>query len=208
MVLYLSCTRSASSGGELPGRDPARAMTPILTVVAYVSSTVWHQLLRNDLYDPATFLAHDVLGLPTTGLAQRYFKIFVAFGISGALHAMAETTRGISLKDQGAVRFFCTQTLGIMIEDGFQELWRRLFGNAESDERVNGSKSGPEGSKYARPALWKRVVGFLWLWAFMAWTTPSWIYPKMAQKMLVLERAFPWSLAEKVLGVERDFGGR
>ncbi|KAB5530400.1 membrane bound O-acyl transferase family-domain-containing protein [Coniochaeta sp. 2T2.1] len=170
--------------------------------------TVWHQLIRRFYNDPAIFLAHDVLGLPATGLTQRYFKIFVTFFVSGFAHALGDAAaRNVSWAESGCVRFFCTQTVGIIIEDGVQEIWRRIYGGVDGHGigLQKGQKPGSKSiaSKRPRPAVWKRVVGFLWVWAFLAWTTPSWFYPIMSHKRAELERAFPWSVGERVLGVQR-----
>lgn len=126
----------------------------------------WHQMLRDLLSDPATIIAHRILRLPPTGVVQRYTKIVISFFVSGVLHMIIDLANDLTYAQSGSIRFFTTQALGIMIEDGVQELWGQLFGRSD-----NGT------------ARWKRVVGFLWLWAFMAWSLPSWMFA------LILARA-------------------
>jgi len=65
---------------------------------------------------------------------------------------LGDLANDLTYAQSGAIRFFTTQALGIMIEDGVQEMWGRSQGR------------------------WKRVVGFLWVWAFLAWTSPCWMF--------------------------------
>ena len=89
--------------------------------------------------------------LPPTGVAQRYTKILLCFFLSGVVHLLVDLANDLTYAQSGATRFFTTQALGIMVEDGVQEVCKF------------------EGR-------WKRVVGFLWVWAFLAWTSPCWMF--------------------------------
>lgn len=122
----------------------------------------WHQQLRDLLSDPATIVTHDILCLPATGIVQRYTKIIICFFLSGVAHFFVDLATGLSYAESGAVRFFTTQALGIIIEDAVQEIWKRISGGGKSAD--------------GESARWERVVGFLWLWAFMAWSVPAWMY--------------------------------
>ena len=90
-------------------------------------------------------------------------KIFIAFLLSGISHLIGDYGGGVLWAQSGAIRFFCTQALGIMIEDGAQEVWRRSFG--EGEEEGDGEK------------LWKKVLGYFWVAAFLIWSTPAWCFP-------------------------------
>ena len=121
---------------------------------------VWHQLLRAMFESHSNFIAHDVLHIPDGTLIARYLKIWIAFFISGLIHAgMAETR--YSIWGSGSVHFFCTQAFGIMLEDGVQALWSKALR----------SRPKPTGTP-----LWHKVIGFVWLLAFMSWSTPVWSY--------------------------------
>ena len=71
---------------------------------------------------------------------------------------------GVMPSQSGALRFFCTQSLGIMIEDVVQEVNRRIRGQR------NVSKS---------EAFWKEAVGYVWVLLFLSWSTAAWQYPAM-----------------------------
>ncbi|KAB5547123.1 membrane bound O-acyl transferase family-domain-containing protein [Coniochaeta sp. 2T2.1] len=154
----------------------------------------WHQLVRDVVVTPGTFLA-DLLGLPNRGVVRRYFEAVTAFGISGLLHVAIDQVRGISPAESGALRFFLMQPLGIAFEEIVQAVWSRLFGTTGKNYQEDGKKT--------EPALWKRLVGFAWWGFFLGWTLPVWMYPNVLKQadVVPIERGFPWSVAEKVLGV-------
>jgi hypothetical protein len=73
------------------------------------------------------------------------------------MHVVVDSGGAVPMAQSGALRFFCTQALGIIAEDGVQELYRRVFGNQKS--RVG------------------KAIGYLWVLAFLSWSTPVWVYP-------------------------------
>ncbi|KAF2120337.1 hypothetical protein BDV96DRAFT_683800 [Lophiotrema nucula] len=104
-------------------------------------------------------MTHKVLQLPPGALAK-YTKLFLALFISGYMHAFAETATGLSLQQSGAVRFFCTQAVGIMIEDIAKEVFM--------DRCLKRGHTS---------AIFRRVLGYVWVGCFLAWSTPAWLYP-------------------------------
>lgn len=57
-----------------------------------------------------------------------------------------------------------------MLEDGVQETYRHIRGGE-------------------RAALWSRVVGYVWVLAFLSWSTGVWQYPAV----LIAKRRMPVS---------------
>ena len=93
-------------------------------------------------------------------------RIFLTFYLSGVLHALAEYAGGRHLQDSGTLRFFSTQVVGIIIEDGVEAVYRYARG-CSMDVSV---------------PLWARSIGYLWVMAFLVWSTPAWIYPDAAEQ--------------------------
>lgn len=60
--------------------------------------------------------------------------------------------------------FFCVQTLGIMLEDGVQAIWKRLHGGVKS-------RDSP---------VWQRVVGHIWVLVWFG-VTSVWYFGQMSQ---------------------------
>lgn len=118
--------------------------------------TFWHQILQLNLRGPARFITYDILRLPRSGLIQRYALNFLVFFLSGCLHVATDMATSIPPNDSGAIRFFSTQALGIMLEDGAQEIFSRL-----------GGKHG----------LSSRFLGYVWLVVFLSCSTAVWQYP-------------------------------
>ena len=163
-------------------------MDSILTQCHYLRSVFWHQMFRQPFSSCAAFLVHNIFHLPKDGVLQRYSKIFVIFFISGLLHLLTDIGSGISSHESGSLRFFCTQVLGIIIEDAVQALF--CF-----------TRDSFNGSRRSSPTRWIRVLGFLWLTGFVVWSTPVWAYPAMRrnkgeEKDIVL----PFSIVKSILG--------
>jgi hypothetical protein len=109
------------------------------------------------LKGPAEFITHSILRIPYGTFVARYSKIFFAFYFSGIMHIAADEGGAVPMAESGALRFFCVQALGIMLEDGAQAVYRNIFGN-----------------KYSGVC---KVIGYFWVIAFLSWSTPVWVYP-------------------------------
>jgi hypothetical protein len=86
----------------------------------------------------------------------------LVFMISALLHVSMDGRAGFWPPQSGAFRCFPLQAVGIMVEDGVQEIYRR----------VRGSKAST-----AREKLWTRVVGYAWAWGFMACVITMYTFP-------------------------------
>jgi len=119
-------------------------------------------MYRQTFGGPARFLVHDVLKIPQSTLVARYSKILATFFISGLLHLSADVAMGIALGESGSIRFFCTQALGIFLEDGVQALYHHIV---------------PKEHRSSRQGSLAKMVGYAWLAMFLVWSTPIWAYP-------------------------------
>jgi hypothetical protein len=104
------------------------------------------------------FIPDKVLRLRRGTILSRYSRLLLAFLISGAVHHCMEHFYRFSAEDSFAVeRFYALQAFGIMLEDAVQAM----------TAHVPLSKSV------------RRAVGYFWVLAFMAWSTPIMSYPSM-----------------------------
>lgn len=92
-------------------------------------------------------------------MLSRYMRLFLAFLISGLIHHSSDLAMGIPRAEAGSLIFFLLQPLGIMLEDAFQALARQV-----PISRSLGSM--------------ERIVCYLWVVMFLAWSTPTWFYPQ------------------------------
>jgi hypothetical protein len=106
-----------------------------------------------------------MLRFPRKSTIAGFVKILTAFAISGILHSAAGLASGVPLRELGAFRFFCTQAVGVLVEQGIISMYRRLRGDGKAGLSLVG---------------W-RVLGFAWVAVFMAWSGPAWVYPQAAR---------------------------
>ncbi|KAJ6144096.1 toxin biosynthesis protein Tri7-like protein [Penicillium chermesinum] len=111
----------------------------------------WHQQLRWPLTATSSFLLRDILRMPRPSILERYTNIALSFLLSGLIHLAAQY-KGSTFDKPGAVAFFTSFALGIIIEDGAQELWSRLT-SSDSNEKEKDTKT----------AVWKKAVGYVWV---------------------------------------------
>ena len=77
---------------------------------------------------------------------------------------------------QGQSAFFARKAIGIFVEDAAQLILQRGPSNRERrdgarNEHMEGQWSG----------VLRREIGHIWVFAFMVWTTPVWVYPSLIQ---------------------------
>ncbi|KAJ5950382.1 uncharacterized protein N7479_008795 [Penicillium vulpinum] len=128
----------------------------------------WHQLLQNPLTSVSAFITQDLLGLRPRSFLQRYMNVFVVFFCSGGLHFVLDIVQGIPAQESGAMLFFLTAPLGLMIEDGVKAIWGSF------------SKSNGQSQKNPKP-LWQRALGLTWSMAWLGITSTGFFYPQVVR---------------------------
>lgn len=121
-------------------------------------------MYRQTFGSPARFLVHDVLRIPQNTLVARYSKVLSTFFIPGLLHLSTDIAVGITFGESGSTRFFCTQVLGILLEDGVQALCQYSI---------------PKEQRSLKTDNLAKKIGYAWLGVFLAWSTPIWAYPAL-----------------------------
>lgn len=100
------------------------------------------------------------------------------------MHALNELPQGIPWEHSGAIRFFCTQAVGIVLEDAIQAAYRQALSRR---------KGGPSTRRSFT------IMGYLWVAMFLIWSTLVWIYPGMSQNTgQAKDRVVPLSLIQAV----------
>ncbi|CAD6446129.1 4e9caf82-547c-4e00-923f-874d61be0b17 [Sclerotinia trifoliorum] len=133
---------------------------------------VWHQNLRSLLTGPAAKITYDVLHLSRGSVPARLCSLFITFFLSGVMHSCAGIAAGMSPKQLNVVHFFVTQALGIVVEDFVSLAFSKMMGQKDKKK-----KTGP-------PSLAQRLIGYLWVAAFMTWSGPVWLYPQASRPVL------------------------
>ncbi|GKZ66933.1 hypothetical protein AnigIFM50267_001022 [Aspergillus niger] len=128
------------------------------------SSRVWHQSNSHKFRAISRFFARGVFRFQPGTLADRYAKVVMVFAISAFMHSLIDLSSGLSSSSSGAVQFFCTQTLGLMLEDFAVNAYFVLRG-------------GPPGNWKA--CRGERLIGYIWVGGFLVWSFPAYLYPML-----------------------------
>jgi len=112
-----------------------------------------------------------ILCLPNGTLVSRYVKLMLAFAFSGLLHRFAS---GLApWRESRALSYFLLQGLGIIAEDGVQEVYRRCGG---------------------KPKWWSNTIGYIWTVAFQTCTTSRWIVENSGPARPGVDNLVPFSV--------------
>ena len=130
------------------------------------------------MFEGISSLMARFLHLPKHTLLNRYGRILISFFVSGLIHIGSDWGMTTHPSESGAMRFFMTEALGIMLEDAFQAAYYSLSGK-QSQSQV---------------PTWHKVVGFLWLAVFQFWASPVWLYPQVRHIRFGVDVLFPFLL--------------
>ncbi|GLA33995.1 hypothetical protein AnigIFM63309_004021 [Aspergillus niger] len=127
-------------------------------------SRVWHQSNSHKFRAISRFFARDVFRFQPGTLADRYAKVVMVFATSAFMHFLIDLSSGLSSSSSGAMQFFCTQALGLMMEDFAVNAYFVLRG-------------GP--SRNWKASRGERLIGYLWVGGFLVWSFPAYLYPML-----------------------------
>ena len=144
----------------------------------------WHQNIRATFEGISNHIIQDLLHLSKGSLVARYFNIYIVFIVSGLLHLGTDFGVGVTLRESGALQFFCTLATGIMFEDAVEANWSYVV--------------GPNRPGQPTP-LWQRCVGYSWTILFMCWCTPRWTYPLIERHRAGIDELYPFGVAQYVI---------
>lgn len=149
----------------------------LVTLTDMPPSTFWHQLLRSFLPSISTYLTLEKpLHLPRGTLTARYANLLISFFISGLIHLGADLGARVPWRESGALRFYCMQAFGIMFEDGVQFLYNKTTG------------------KRKQSGWFERGFGYVWVAAWLIWTTPEFVYPQVRASRPGVDTLLPFRL--------------
>ncbi|KAH8433205.1 wax synthase family protein [Aspergillus melleus] len=128
-------------------------------------SRVWHQSNSHKFRAISLLFVRDVFRLQPRTLANRYATVLMVFATSAFMHFLIDLSAGLSASTSGAVQFFVTQALGLMIEDLVFIIYSALRGSGPSRDRP--------------ASRGERTVGFFWVGSFLVWSFPAYLYPML-----------------------------
>lgn len=131
-------------------------------------SLFWHQNNRQMVSQLTDFLLHRIMHLSRRTWLMRFVNLSLNFFISGLLHVVVDMASGLSWHESGALQFFCTQVIGIALEEGVQMIYHRFS--------VRADHLGQSSSAAFQSTV---LVGYIWVVMFLTWSFPIWIYPTL-----------------------------
>ncbi|KAJ5642057.1 hypothetical protein N7490_006057 [Penicillium lividum] len=143
--------------------------------------TFWHQSLRQPLTAISSLITRDILHLPRPSILERYTNVFLVFLVSGLLHVTTDKVTGIPVQYSGAMPFFMSFTLGYMIEDGVQALYKRIKGPQEDTV-----------------SYWKRAIGYLWVVVWLGISSTWYLHPAMESVLPHEMVLIPFSIVDRI----------
>jgi hypothetical protein len=75
----------------------------------------------------------------------------------------------MSPRELSVLYFFLTQALGVALEDLVPLAFVKVKGQESKKEEIT------------PPSLTTKIIGYLWVAAFMAWSGPVWLYPQASK---------------------------
>ena len=99
------------------------------------------------------------------------------------MHLLIDISSGIRAPNSGAMVFFLTQVLGIVVEDLVKRTYSSIMRTSN------------------RPAmLIERIVGFTWVTLFLSWSIPVYLYPMLYRTSAGLEDStIPFSIVRMLV---------
>jgi hypothetical protein len=149
-------------------------VTPISLADQSYNRKVWHQNHRSILISPASKITYDVLRLKRGTLPARICFLLISLTFSGVMHSCAGIAAGRSPKQLNALHFFLTQALGVLFEEFVQLSFVKLMGQRTKCEQEQDET----------PSSLTRLLGYLWVAAFLTWSGPAWLYPQASSAPL------------------------
>ncbi|KAJ6132950.1 hypothetical protein N7471_008165 [Penicillium samsonianum] len=149
----------------------------------------WHQFMRQPFTSISNFIARDVLNLTQYSILERYTNIFIVFLISAIFHVIVDILQSVPMESSGSMPFYLAFVFGIMLEDGVQNIWKRVqISDNEHEKTKQSSGIVP---------LWKRATGLVWVMLWLG-VTSTWYFTPMIQSTNDDLRVIPFSIAKYI----------
>lgn len=146
-------------------------------------SCTWHQSDTHKLNSISRYVTYDLMGIRPHTPAAKSTRIGTVFGVSAYMHFLIDISAGIHAQESGAIRFFSTQTFGLL---------------AESLVSYVNFSFRPQGRAVPTSKM-QKALGYAWVAVFLVWSLPAYIYPMMYRSAMGLDDSVvPVSLVRTV----------
>lgn len=109
-----------------------------------------------------------MLHLPYKPVPARFCNVIITFALSGVMHSCAGIAAGMLPKQLNMVQFLITQALGVVVGDLIWLVFSKIKGEK------NREKTEP-------PSLMRKIIGYIWVAAFMTGSGSVWLHPQASR---------------------------
>lgn len=141
------------------------------------------------LVGTGTFWTHGIFRAKKGTLYARYLNVTFPFLLSGILHTILDVCGGVPQSEARTWVFFVLQAVGIMMEDAVEATYRWTFASKQGEKTV-----------YPKLQLWHKIVGYVWVYLFMVWSTPAWSFANIRHADPEHNYILPFSIIGWALG--------
>ncbi|PSN63280.1 hypothetical protein BS50DRAFT_612528 [Corynespora cassiicola Philippines] len=132
----------------------------------------WHRLAGPSCASSAKLITHHFLRLESPSRGEKMIVAFWTFFVSGVIHAVADWQGGETVMPAGELQFWLSNFAAGAIEVLFMTAAKRLLRN----------KNGMFARSLQFQAT-RKIIGFIWVFAFFFWAVPAWQYPKFYEAL-------------------------
>lgn len=152
-------------------------------------------MLRWPFTTICSFISHTILPSSWPSVYARYLTVILVFTLSGLLHQLGTYSMGISVQDSNAYVFFWITAVGLFVEGViFKSLRNKSTGSGQSQQSAS--------QKSRSSALWKRMIGYLWVLAWLGPAGSYFMYPTVTVAIVNPSVGVPYSVVEH-FGMEK-----
>ncbi|KAF2799621.1 hypothetical protein K505DRAFT_345774 [Melanomma pulvis-pyrius CBS 109.77] len=160
-IYYTLAVLAVSTGVSSPSGPPFYGSPCEAYTLRGFWNIFWHQTNEKKFTTISHYLVHDDFTIRRGTTIARCLRILAAFMSSGIMHMLVDLASGIEFGSSGAMKFFNTQALVLIIEDAVIRAYQRL----------------PRVMRLSKVA--ENGIGFSWVSLFLAWSVPTYVYPMM-----------------------------
>ena len=141
----------------------------------------WHRIANRSYTNFGRFTSRRLFGFKPSTTCDKITVIFVIFLISGLVHSLVSRFTGDKQLYMLDTTFFILNFLGGGLEVILSKLLEMTLG-AESQIESETSTTR------TRKVLWKRMIGYSWVFCFFFCVVPKWQYPRAYEQLRYVER--------------------
>jgi hypothetical protein len=144
----------------------------------------WHNYIYHSFSGHTKIVTRNWLGMQRGRMETRLIENTLVFGVSGIMHTLVRWVQDDYDSSQWAITiWYLGQMIPIIIEDFVQKLWKQKK-----------KELGIRHSKWLH--VLERIVGYVWVFGFNAWSVPKYIHMRNAWSESIMQEKYTQNWAK------------